>query len=65
VGSSYTDVVTLAGARGFLLAEGIKGPFTPVEVPGAPRTLATGINDHGQVVVAYENSAPPIDPASR
>ena len=24
-------------------------------MPGAPRTLANGINDHGQIVGAYEN----------
>jgi hypothetical protein len=40
----------LAGARGFLLASGVKGPFTPVDVPGAPRNLVYGLNDRGQLV---------------
>jgi hypothetical protein len=49
--------VTVAGARGFLLAKGANGPSTPISFPGAPRTIATGINDQGQVVGAYENTA--------
>jgi uncharacterized membrane protein len=61
--SSYSNIFTLAVARGFLLAKGLKGAFTPIEVPGAPRTLATGNNDHGQLVGAYEN--PAAAPASR
>jgi hypothetical protein len=47
----------MAGARGFLLAKGANGPDTPISFPGAPRTIATGINDQGQVVGAYENIA--------
>lgn len=62
VGSSYRDILTLAGARGFLLPKGIAGPVVPVEVPGAPRTLALGLNDRGQVVGAYENPAPTTGP---
>ena len=49
------DPVTLAGARGFLLAKGVGGPFTPVDVPGAPRNLVRGLNDRGQLVGSYEN----------
>jgi probable HAF family extracellular repeat protein len=45
----------LAGARGFLLARGASGPFTPVDVPGAPRSAAFGLNDAGAVVGRYEN----------
>jgi hypothetical protein len=44
-----------AGARGFLLARGARGPFTPIEVPGAPRTAAYGLNDAGAIVGVYEN----------
>jgi hypothetical protein len=43
------------GARGFLLARGARGPFTPVDFPGAPRTVVGGLNDRGQLVGAYEN----------
>jgi hypothetical protein len=50
------DPVTLAGARGFLLAKGVGGPFTPVDVPGAPRNLVRGLNDRGQLVGSYENT---------
>jgi hypothetical protein len=50
------DPVTLAGARGFLLAKGVGGPFIPVDVPGAPRNLVRGLNDRGQLVGSYENT---------
>jgi probable HAF family extracellular repeat protein len=46
----------LAGARGFLLAKGTGGPFTPIDVPGAPRTIAYGLNDAGAIVGQYENT---------
>jgi hypothetical protein len=45
----------LAGARGFLLARGARGPLTPIDVPGAPRNAVTGLNDRGQLVGFYEN----------
>jgi probable HAF family extracellular repeat protein/YD repeat-containing protein len=50
-----TDPV--AGARGFLLARGARGPFTPIDVPDAPRTIAYGLNDAGAIVGQYENTA--------
>ncbi len=53
-GSTLEDL-DLTGARGFLLAEGAGGPFTPIDVPGAPRNLAFGLNDRGQIVGTYEN----------
>jgi hypothetical protein len=31
------------------------GPFTPINVPGAPGTGATGINDAGVIVGPYTN----------
>jgi probable HAF family extracellular repeat protein len=46
-----------AGARGFLLAKGVTGPFTPIDVPGAPRNIVLGLNDRGALVGAYENTA--------
>jgi hypothetical protein len=55
-GFTLDDPVTLAGARGFLLAKGVGGPFTPVDVPGAPRNLVRGLNDRGQLVGSYENT---------
>jgi hypothetical protein len=62
-----TDADPLVAARGFLLARGAAGPFTPIDVPGAPRTLAFGLDDAGAIVGAYENPAgqpapiPPMD----
>jgi hypothetical protein len=46
-----------AGARGFLLAKGTGGPFTPIDVPDAPRNLVYGLNDRNQIVGSYENTA--------
>ena len=40
VGSTSTDGVT---GLGFLLAKGVKGPVTPISVPGAPSTVALGL----------------------
>ena len=53
-----TEDDPLAGARGFLLAKGVKGPFTPIEVPGAPRNLVYGLNDRRALVGVYENTEP-------
>jgi uncharacterized membrane protein len=50
------DDLDLTGARGFLLARGVGGPFTAIDVPGAPRNLVFGLNDRGQIVGAYENT---------
>jgi probable HAF family extracellular repeat protein len=57
-----TEEDPLAGARGFLLAKGVKGPFTPIDVPGAPRNLVFGLNDHGAIVGVYENTAATASP---
>jgi probable HAF family extracellular repeat protein len=46
---------SLAGARGYVLRDGVDGPFTEIAFPGAPRTLATGIDDRGRIVGLYEN----------
>jgi probable HAF family extracellular repeat protein len=45
----------LAGARGFVLRDGVDGPFTEIAFPRAPRTLAAGIDDRGRIVGLYEN----------
>jgi hypothetical protein len=51
----YTANPATATARGLLLAKGAGGPFTPISVPGAPSTLALGLNDRGQVTGTYNN----------
>jgi probable HAF family extracellular repeat protein len=52
----YTaDDLNQTGARGFLLADGLDGPFTPVDFPGAPKSVALGISDRGDIVGLHEN----------
>ena len=34
---------------------GAEGPFEPIDFPGAPITVAFGINDRGQIVGAYKS----------
>jgi probable HAF family extracellular repeat protein len=48
--------VPFVGARGFLLAKGAKGPFTPIDFPGASLTAAGGIDDRGRIVGTYQNA---------
>jgi hypothetical protein len=71
VGSAYRDPAATAG-RGFLLAKGPRGAFTPINFPGAANTVVTGINNRGLIVGAYQNptaapspqpdsSSPPVD----
>jgi hypothetical protein len=45
----------LNDAHGFVLAKGVGGPLTSVDVPHAPRTIVLGINNQGQIVGQYEN----------
>jgi hypothetical protein len=53
------DAATAAtAARGFLLRNGIKGPFTPLDAPGASATFASAINDLGQIVGADRVAVP-------
>ncbi|MFG1708320.1 hypothetical protein ACFLIM_34460 [Nonomuraea sp. M3C6] len=61
VGTTYRDG-TQATARGFLLAKGVKGPFTRIEFPRAPASVAFGINNRGQIVGAYAKSLMPDMP---
>jgi hypothetical protein len=66
VGSAYRDPAAAAG-RGFLLAQGARGPLTPINFPGAANTVVTGINDRGRIVGAYQNQnagAAPSTPGS-
>jgi hypothetical protein len=59
----YTaDDLNQTGACGFLLAKGLDGPFTPVNFPGAPKSVALGANDRGDVVGVHEN--PDLTPSS-
>jgi probable HAF family extracellular repeat protein len=54
--------------RGFLLRDGAGGPFTPIDVPGAPvpGTGATGINDAEVIVSVYTNPTfTPTPPPTR
>jgi hypothetical protein len=64
IGLGFTaDDPDLTGARGFLLASGVTGPLTPVDVPGAPRTAPAALNDCGRIVGLYENpNAQPAGP---
>jgi hypothetical protein len=41
--------------HGFLLRAGAERKLTRIDVPGAPRTAAFGIDDHGRVAGLYEN----------
>jgi uncharacterized membrane protein len=54
-----TTLITDTAARGFLLAKGANGPFTPIRFPGAPRSVAYDLNDRGQIVGLYENPDAP------
>jgi uncharacterized membrane protein len=53
-----TDALPIPDAvdvHGFVLNHGPQSRFTRVDVPGAPRTLASGIDDRGRIVGIYEN----------
>jgi uncharacterized membrane protein len=52
-GFDLADPIVLLDAHGYLRDE--KGRFTRIDFPCAPRTLAYGINDRGQIVGQYEN----------
>jgi probable HAF family extracellular repeat protein len=57
VGITFSDLVG-GDAHGYLLAAGVKGPFTPIDVPGALGTLPRGIDDRGRIVGLYESPNP-------
>jgi hypothetical protein len=54
--------ITMAAAatspRRFLLRNGVKGAFTPLDVPGASTTFVSSINDLGQIVGASRVAVP-------
>jgi uncharacterized membrane protein len=62
-GLAASDLPLGAGVMvyGFVLAEGVEGPLTRIEFPGAPGTVATDINDRGQIVGIYANPDPAPD----
>ena len=41
------------GTHGFLLSKGV---FTPIDVPGATLTFASGINPRGDIVGLYSDA---------
>jgi uncharacterized membrane protein len=50
-----------AEVHGFLFAKGVDRPATQIDVPGAPSTAATGLDDRGRIVGFYDlrpNAAP-------
>jgi probable HAF family extracellular repeat protein len=57
IAGATLDAPDLTGARGFVLRSGVNGPFTPIDVPDAPRTLVNGLDDRGRFVGVYENPA--------
>jgi uncharacterized membrane protein len=53
-----TDALPLPDAaevHGFVLKHGPDSRFTRIDVPGAPRTLASGIDDRGRIVGIFQN----------
>ncbi len=55
-----TDALTLPDAdelHGFVLNPRRDGRLRPIDVPGAPRTVAFGIDDRGRITGIYENTA--------
>jgi probable HAF family extracellular repeat protein len=57
VGYTASDAPLNAGSEvhGYLLRNGPRGPFTPIDVPGALGTAATDVNDAGTIVGLYGN----------
>jgi hypothetical protein len=61
-GGSLTELV-FGTVHGFALMKGPRGPFTAVDVPGAPQTLASGIDNRGRIAGFYQN--PKVAPAAQ
>ena len=56
VGFTNSDLAGTPVVHGFLLDEGVEGPFTPIDFPGAfGGTAAFGIDDRGRIVGGYVN----------
>jgi hypothetical protein len=45
----------LNDAHGFFLPNGVDGPVTRIDVPGAPGTIAVGLSDTGVITGSYTN----------
>jgi probable HAF family extracellular repeat protein len=67
-GIAASDVPIVEGVTvyGFVLVKGVKGALTRIDFPGALGTLATDINDRGQIVGIYANpdAAPDGQPST-
>jgi probable HAF family extracellular repeat protein len=62
-GIAYDAAGNVTSARGFLLHNGADGPVTPIDVPGAPGTAVTGLDDRGRTV-GFVDLRPSAAPAS-
>jgi hypothetical protein len=60
-----TYITADAGATYHGFVRDRRGRFTDVDIPGAKATVASRINDHGQIVGRYYESAPFRGPDSR
>jgi uncharacterized membrane protein len=49
-GIAYDAAGTPTSVHGFLLRKGADGPVTQIDVPGAPGTAVTGLDDRGRMV---------------
>ena len=58
-GRDIAALPTGSTARGFLLANAVTGPFTPIDFPAATLTVAFDNNNRGQIVGVYANAATP------
>lgn len=60
-GTVYLDAAQTSG-RGFLLADGASGPFTPVAVPGSRLTVVFGIDNRRRIVGGYSRPGTAVTP---
>jgi hypothetical protein len=49
-GIAYDAAGAPTSVHGFLLRKGADGPVTQIDVPGAPNTAVTGLDDRGRIV---------------
>jgi hypothetical protein len=67
-GYSTTAPDLRTGAQGFVLARGVDGPITRIDVPGAAATGVTDIDARGRLVGLYDNqgatASEPSSPAA-
>jgi hypothetical protein len=55
----------LRDVHSYVLRNGVDGPFTPINYPGSIGTLATGINNAGQIVGIYFRNPLSVKPKRR